>query len=137
MFQFFQVLLDYNIPRIDNECNSNLNWGQGQPTFDTKMRRKYPWTLFLYSRRASTFSTHLPCPLKICFTNKVNTICGGGQLLAAESQGRKSQSPGSQFQSPRVPGPRVPSLRSQGPVPGLRSWYKTMLFFYLMFLMDF
>ena len=24
----------------------NLNWGQGQPTFDTKMRRKYPEILF-------------------------------------------------------------------------------------------
>ena len=115
MFQFFQMLLDYKIPRIGNECNKNMNWGQ-LGTFDTKMRRKYPWLLFLYSSRAPTFSRHLICPLKICFTNKVNTICGVGQLLAADSQGRKSQGPGSQFQSPRFPGPRASGLR----VPGFR-----------------
>ena len=48
MFQFFQMLLGYHLPQIGKECNKNMNWGQGQSTFDTKMRRKYPYILFLY-----------------------------------------------------------------------------------------
>ena len=72
------------------------------------------------------FSTHMPCPLKICFTNKVDTICGGGQLLFTGSQ-----SPITRVLNVKIPCPRVPVPESQGPksqdprvsdlrVPGLR-----------------
>ena len=52
--------------------------------------------------------------IKICLINKVNTICGGGQLLVSGSQGPIS----------RVPCPRVASPKPQGPgsqVSGLGS----------------
>ena len=93
---------------------------------------------FYFFVGAPKFWKHMPCPLKIGFTKKFNTICGGGQLLVTGSQGlgcqdpmaqgHNSQGPGSQFQSPRVlslkiPGSQVlglrfPSLGSQGS----RSW---------------
>ena len=60
----------------------------------------------------------MPCPLNICFPNKVNTICGGGQLLVTVSQGHITRVPGV-----RIPCPRVTSSKTQGPssiVPG--SW---------------
>ena len=59
------------------------------------------------------FSTHMPCPLKIC--------CGGGQLLVTGSQ-----SPITRVLGVRIPCPRVPVPESQGPksqdprVSGLR-----------------
>ena len=90
---------------------------------------------FYFCFRAPTFSTHMPCPLNICFPNKVNTICGGGQLLVTVSQGHITRVPGVRIPCPRVtspkaqgpssidpgsqglgiPGLRVPGLRSQGP----------------------
>ena len=63
----------------------------------------------------------MPCPLKICFTNKVNTICGGDQLLVTGSQ-----SPITRVLGVRIPCPRVASPKAQGPrfsglkVPGSR-----------------
>ena len=103
--------------------------------------------------RAPTFSTHMPCPPKICFINKIKTIWGGVQLLVTGLQGPVTRVPGvripcpmiaspkaqvpvplSQGPKPQGPrsqslgsqGPRVLGLRSQGPwsrVPGLRSWF--------------
>ena len=82
------------------------------------------------------FDTHAPAffIIKICFTNKVNTICGGGELLVTWFQGpitwsqvSGSHIPGLQVPRsripvpgshvPKVPGPRVSDLR----IPGLRS----------------
>ena len=61
--------------------------------------------------------------IKICFTNKINTICGRDQLLVSGSQGPISRVPNVRFPCPRiqgsdveVPGSQVPGLR----VPGLR-----------------
>ena len=65
---------------------------------------------FYFCFRAPTFSTHMPCPLNICFPNKVNTICGGGQLLVTVSQGHITRVPGV-----RIPCPRVTSPKAQGP----------------------
>ena len=73
----------------------------------------------------------MPCPLKICFTNKVNTIYGGGQLLVTGSQGPITRVPGVRIPSPRVPFPESQGPKSQGPkvsgprgsglrIPGLR-----------------
>ena len=42
MFQFFKILLGYNFPEKGKEMNKNTKCGQGEPTFDTKSRRKYP-----------------------------------------------------------------------------------------------
>ena len=68
--------------------------------------------------RTHTFSTHMPCPFKICFTNKVNAICGGGQLLVTGWVPRSHyEGPGCQD----VPCPRVASPKAQGSssrVPG-------------------
>ena len=81
----------------------------------------------MYSSRAPTFSTHMPCSLKICFTNKVNTICGGDHLLATGSLGPITRVLGVRVPCPRVASPkaqgtssivlgfRVLGLRSQGP----------------------
>ena len=84
---------------------------------------------FYFCVRAPTFSRHMPCPLKICLTNKVNTICGGGQLLVTGPQGPITRFPGVRIPYPRVTSPkalgpssRVPSLRVQSlRVPNLRS----------------
>ena len=68
--------------------------------------------------RTHTFSTYMPCPFKICFTNKVNAICGGGQLLVTGWVPRSHyEGPGCQD----VPCPRVASPKAQGSssrVPG-------------------
>ena len=73
---------------------------------------------FYFCIRAPTFSRHMPCPLKICFTNKVNKICGGGQLLVTGSQGPTTRVPGV-----RIPYPRVTSPKAQGPrALSLRVW---------------
>ena len=60
----------------------------------------------------------MPCPFKICFTNKVNAICGGGQLLVTGWVPRSHyEGPGCQD----VPCPRVASPKAQGSssrVPG-------------------
>ena len=77
---------------------------------------------FYFCIRATTFSTHMPCPLKIYFTNKVNTICGGVQLLVTGSQGLFTRVPGVRIPCPRVPVPESQGPKSQGPrVPGLGS----------------
>ena len=57
------------------------------------------------------FSTHMPwlIIIKICFTNNVNTTCGGGQLLVTGSQDPISRVP-----DVRVPCPRVLVSGSQG-----------------------
>ena len=60
----------------------------------------------------------------MCFRNKVNTNCGGSQLLVSGSQGTISRVPGVRVPCPRVATPKsqspmVPSLGSR--VPGLRS----------------
>ena len=101
---------------------------------------------FYFCIRAPMFSTHMPCPFKICFTKKVNTICGGGQLLVTGFQGPITRIPGVRITclrvtSPKTQGPssRVPSLEVPGPspssqvlildyaqglrVPSLRSWF--------------
>ena len=69
---------------------------------------------FYFCFRSPTFSTHMPCPFKICFTNKVNTICGGGQLLVTGSLVSGSHVPGSQVLRPRVPVPESQGTKSQG-----------------------
>ena len=64
----------------------------------------------------------MPCPLKIYFTNKVNTICGGVQLLVTGSQGLFTRVPGVRIPCPRVPVPESQGPKSQGPrVSGLGS----------------
>ena len=79
---------------------------------------------FYFCIRAHTFSTHMPCPFKIYFTNKVNAICGGGQLLVTGSQGAITRVPGvrmSHVPGSQVPRPKVPVPESQGPTSqGLR-----------------
>ena len=73
---------------------------------------------FYFCIRAPTFSTPIPWLfiIKICFTNKANTICGGGQLLVSRSQG-----PISRVSGVRVPYPSVVTANFRGPrsrVPG-------------------
>ena len=77
---------------------------------------------FYFCIRSPTFLTHMPCPFKICFTNKVNTIRGGGQLLVTGSHyrvsgshvpGLQSRGPGSQVSESQGPGSQ--SLGSLGP----------------------
>ena len=58
-------------------------------------------------------------------TNKVNAICGGGQLLVSGSQVLISRVSGSHVPDSEVPSLRVPVPVSQVPgsqVTGLRSW---------------
>ena len=57
----------------------------------------------------------MPCPLNICFTNKVNTICGGRQLLVTGSQCPIARMPGVRIQCPRVGSPKAQGPKSQGP----------------------
>ena len=78
-------------------------------------RKKNKTPKFYFCIRAPTFSTHMPCPLKICFTSKVNTIFGGGQLLVTGSQGPITTVPGVRILCPRVPVPESQSLGSQSP----------------------
>ena len=67
--------------------------------------------------------------IKIGFRNKVNAICGGGQLPVTGSQGPITRVPGDRVPCPRVASPkaqgcscRIPSLRVPGSwAPGLRS----------------
>ena len=83
---------------------------------------------FCFCIRAHTFSTHIPWLFKICFTNKINAICGEGQLLVT---GHRVPLPGSwvsgshvsglQVPRPRVPVPESQCSKSQGHgVLGLR-----------------
>ena len=85
-----------------------------QQKYELGTRLTYKWKenipKFYFCIRAPTFSTHMPCPLKICFTNKVNTICGGGQLLVTWSQGPITRALGV-----RIPCPSVTSPKAQGP----------------------
>ena len=71
--------------------------------------------------RAPTFSTQMPCPFKICFTNKVNAVFVGGQLLVTGSQGPITRVSGVRIPCPRVASPKVHGPKSQSHrVPGLR-----------------
>ena len=65
---------------------------------------------FCFCIRAHTFSTHMQWLFKICFTNKINTICGEGQLLVTGSQG-----PITRVLGVRIPCLRVASPKAQGP----------------------
>ena len=56
----------------------------------------------------------MPNPFKICFTNKVNTICGGGQLLVTGSQGPITRTLVVRIPCPRVASPKAKGLTSQG-----------------------
>ena len=69
---------------------------------------------FYFYIPAHTFSTHMPNPFKICFTNKVNTICGGGQLLVTGSQGPITRTLVVRISCPRVASPKAQGLTSQG-----------------------
>ena len=77
---------------------------------------------FCFCIRAPTFSTHMPWPFKICFTNKVNTVCGGVQVTGSQGPitrvpGVGSHGPGLKVLRPR-PSSRVPGSQvsgSQGP----------------------
>ena len=67
--------------------------------------------------------------VKICFTNKINIMSGGGQLLVSRSQGSisrvpsvrffvgsvKLQGPSSRVLEPQVQGFQVPGLGVPGP----------------------
>ena len=97
---------------------------------------------FIFRIRNPTFSTYMSqlFIVKICFTNEINIISGGGQLLVSESQGSISRVPSVRFfvgslklqgPSSRVPesqDPRIPGSGSRGPrsgvsgslVPGIR-----------------
>ena len=81
---------------------------------------------FIFCIRALTFSTHIPRLLiiKICVTNKVNGICGGGQFLVSKSQGSSSS-----VLCVRVSSPRIPSPRSQGPGIPVQSAQSQVLIF--------
>ena len=83
---------------------------------------------FYFCIRAPTFSTHMPCPLKIYSTNKVNAICGGVSCSSQDPRGPLpgsrvlgSHVPGSQVPRPRFPVPESQGSKSQGPrASGLR-----------------
>ena len=116
-----------------NELETSLTY------FWHKNEKKISPSLFLYSSPYD-FDTHaLAFYYKICSTNKVNTISGGGQLLVSGSQGPISKIPGVMSHVPglQVPSPRVPVPGSWIPgsqvlgswglrVPGLRSWFWTV-----------
>ena len=70
---------------------------------------------FYFCIRAHTFSTHMPCPFKICFTNKVDAICGEGQLLVTGSQGPITRVPGVRIPCPRVASPKAQDFSSRVP----------------------
>ena len=86
---------------------------------------------FIFRIRNPTFSTYMSqlFIVKICFTNEINIISGGGQLLVSESQGSisrvpsvrffvgslKLQGPSSRVPESQVPGSQVPGLG----IPGL------------------
>ena len=108
MFQFFQMLLGCNLPQIGKQCNKNMNWVQGGPTLDTKMRRKYPWIFFDSD----------PYVFKICSTNKFNIICHRIQLLVSGSQGPISKVPCVRVLCPRTASPKFQVSSSR--VPGSR-----------------
>ena len=118
------MLFGYKFPRAGNECNKNMNWVQ----VNVHLTQKWEENIlkFYFCIRAPTFLTHMPCPLNICFTNKVNTICGGRQLLVTGSQCPSVPLPGCRVSGSNVPGsqaprPRVPSLRVPDPkASGLR-----------------
>ena len=88
---------------------------------------------FIFCIRNPTFSTYMSqlFIVKICFTNKINIISGGGQLLVSGSQGSISRVPSirffvvesqvarSQLQGPWVPSSRIPSSKSRGPRSGV------------------
>ena len=78
----------------------------------------------------------MPWPFEICFTNKVNTVCGGVQVTGSQGPitrvpGIGSHGPGLKVLRPSVPfrgsqgpksqGHRVPGPRDSGlEIPGLR-----------------
>ena len=86
---------------------------------------------FIFCIRNPTFSTYMSqfFIVKICFTNEINIISGGGQLLVSESQGSisrvpsvrffvrslKLQGPSSRVPESQVPGSHVPGLGIPGP----------------------
>ena len=102
-----------------NELETSLTY------FWHKNEKKISPSLFLYSSPYD-FDTHvLAFYYKICSTNKVNTISGGGQLLVSGSQGPRVPFPRSRVSCPtsqgcksQVPGSQFQGLGSQGP----RSW---------------
>lgn len=64
--------------------------------------------------------------IKLCFTNIVKTICGGGQLLISGFQGPSSRFPGVKVPCPRISGSRVPKFLIPGPrvqVSGSQAWF--------------
>ena len=73
---------------------------------------------FILGIRNPTFLTYMPQLLiiKICFTNKINTICVGGHLLVSGFQGPISMAPSVRSTCPRNQGLKVPSFKI--PVPG-------------------
>ena len=114
-----------------NELETSLTY------FWHKNEKKISPSLFLYSSPYD-FDTHaLAFYYKICSTNKVNTISGGGQLLVSGSQGPRVPFPRSRVSCPtsqgcksQVPGSWVPGSQVLGSwglrVPGLRSWFWTV-----------
>ena len=91
---------------------------------------KYFGKCFGLSTRAPEFSTQMPklFTIKICFTIKVNSICGAGRDTRNLCHKFNSQGPALRILGLRVPTPSprdpVPGSISQGPnssVPGLRS----------------
>ena len=80
---------------------------------------------FIFCIRNPTFSTYMSqlFIVKICFTNEINIISGGGQLLVSESQGSISRVPSVRFfvgslklqgPSSRVPESQVPGSQVSG-----------------------
>ena len=55
---------------------------------------------------------------KICFTNKIHRIYGGGQLLVSGSQGSISRIQRVRFPRPRIQGSEVPGRKVS--VPGFQ-----------------
>ena len=114
MSHFFQMLLGYNFLRTGNECYKNMTWVATRLNNVWHKNEKKISLNFIFVFDPFLFSTHMLCPFKICFTNKVNTICGGGQLLVTGSLVSGSHVPGSQVLRPRVPVPESQGTKSQG-----------------------
>ena len=108
-FQFFQMLLAYNFRRTGR--NAREVWFGDEINLLLEQKWEENISKFYFCIRVPTFLTHMPYLfiIKICFTNKVNEFCRGGQLLDSGSQGPR-------IPSPTVPGPGSQCLGSQ--VPG-------------------
>ena len=93
------MLLGYDFPLIGKSCNKNMKWG---PTFDTKMRRKYPEILFCVFK---PLHFRLTCP-SLWWRSVASLKILGINVSQA------------QFSEPWSHGFRVLAAKSQDPISG-------------------